>query len=466
MLLTVSASPNPASTVGELISFTYTLTNVGLENLQSPYNVSATHLGVLDSACSEDPISPEEFMQCTSTYTVTQADIDNGSFTNVATATAKLDGEIVSSNDASTEVELIQIPVLEITSITTDPVSPVTVEGTVVTYSYTIQNNGNVSLSNLTITDELNDNITNISCDGATDPLAPGASTNCSSATPVTYIVDADALADGSIVTDAFANATFGTGSDDTSSNNVLTTVITYTQPRITLELTSSHVGASPGEAIDFTYKIRNTGDTAFSGFTLTEIVNPGVTFNPTCISTPIDIGSDVTCTANYTITDDDQNNGSVVATWEASAPEASLASSSTVTVFTYICIVSITNIQTDGDSFYATISSNETLTLSYISVTWNNLNGHQIGADKTLRLVRVGIESPSPSNDSSYDFNPANPSGNLVIPDDYINTPPTIEDGSQIYFTFHQSYDNQEVTDTINIKFINPNCLDLVATP
>ncbi len=89
-------------------------------------------------------------------------------------------------------------------------------------------------------------------------------------------------------------------------------------------------------------------------------------------------------------------------------------------------------------------------LTTGAGTVTWNDDKGHQTGGDKTLNLQSITIGSTTvwtgnSSNVSTMPFtNPA------VIPP---NT--TVS----IIFTFHQSYDNFDGTESIYINLTTPGC-------
>src|SRR5207253_2432882 len=73
------------NTVGQLITYTYTITNSGNTTLAGPFSISDNKQGTI-SPCGSGPLAPGASTSCTSTHTITQADIDAGSITNKATA--------------------------------------------------------------------------------------------------------------------------------------------------------------------------------------------------------------------------------------------------------------------------------------------------------------------------------------------------------------------------------------------
>ena len=73
------------TTVGDVVTYTYTLTNTGNVTLTSPYSVTDDKATV-DCSLAASPLLPGESTTCTATYVITQADIDAGFVTNLATA--------------------------------------------------------------------------------------------------------------------------------------------------------------------------------------------------------------------------------------------------------------------------------------------------------------------------------------------------------------------------------------------
>src|SRR5207253_858010 len=73
------------NTVGQLITYTYTITNSGNTTLAGPFSISDNKQGTI-SPCGSGPLAPGASTSCTSTHTITQADLDAGFITNVATA--------------------------------------------------------------------------------------------------------------------------------------------------------------------------------------------------------------------------------------------------------------------------------------------------------------------------------------------------------------------------------------------
>ena len=87
-------------------------------------------------------LAPAASITCTATYTITQADLDAGSVTNIATATADGVGDLGAPTRAT--VDRRAGPALTLVKTAT----PTTYDavGDVITYSYVVTNSGNVTL--------------------------------------------------------------------------------------------------------------------------------------------------------------------------------------------------------------------------------------------------------------------------------------------------------------------------------
>ena len=150
-------------------------------------------------------------MDCTATYTVTQADIDAGSIANTATATGTPPAGVTApvSPPSSVTVPATQTAALTVTKSATP--TTVTAAGDVVTYTFRVTNTGNVTVTDPVVTER---SFTGTgTAPVATCPpgaLAPGASVDCTATYTVTQ-ADIDA---GSIANTATATGTPPAGVD------------------------------------------------------------------------------------------------------------------------------------------------------------------------------------------------------------------------------------------------------------
>ena len=150
-LATAIVAGDAFQAVGESIAFEYVLTNTGNVTLSAPFTVADDHITVPDAVvCPVAPteLAPGESITCTATYTVTQADLDAGSVTSTAIASAldPLAGSVISDPASVTAARAV------------DPIVPFASEaeaagvftylnvGDVISYAYQLTNNGNVTL--------------------------------------------------------------------------------------------------------------------------------------------------------------------------------------------------------------------------------------------------------------------------------------------------------------------------------
>ena len=85
LTITKSASPTTYATVGQTITYTYTVTNSGNVNITGPINIIDSRINGLISIYNTD-LGPGQSVIGTENYTITQTDIDAGSVTNSAYA--------------------------------------------------------------------------------------------------------------------------------------------------------------------------------------------------------------------------------------------------------------------------------------------------------------------------------------------------------------------------------------------
>ncbi len=298
-----SASPTTYSTVGQVITYTYTITNGGNTTLDGPFSVSDDKQPTV--SCPTGSLAPGASITCTSLHTITQDDINAGSIDNTASAS----GSDVTSNSVTVTVTAVKSPALTLVK-SANPTSYNAVDQ-VITYTYIITNSGNTTLAGpFTVTDNPQGTI---SC--GTGPLAPGATTSCTSTHTITQ---ADINA-GSITNTATA---FGNG---VTSSVVSVTVIANQTMSIDLVDGATPTFSSPpvaGDTINYSYKITNTGNVILSGVVLNDASLPGFeTPGGTCgVVTTLIPGASTTCSGIYTLTDGDITAGHVSVTNVAQA--------------------------------------------------------------------------------------------------------------------------------------------------
>jgi hypothetical protein len=103
-----SADPVTYDTAGQMIKYSYKVTNSGNVVISGPIRVIDDKLGTV--LISSSSLSPGQNVTGTATHTISQADLDAGYITNVAYATGTYCGKKVRSNDDTETVRLIKIP--------------------------------------------------------------------------------------------------------------------------------------------------------------------------------------------------------------------------------------------------------------------------------------------------------------------------------------------------------------------
>ena len=188
---TVPATQNPNLTilktadvstydsVGDVITYTVTVTNTGNVTL---HNVTVVDPGLDNFDCTPDvptSLAPNGQIVCTGTHTITQADLDAGSFLNTSCAdsnetTEACDDETVTADD-NPALTIDKEGTLDLGSDGSS--SP----GDVISYTYVVTNTGNVTLHNVVVTDSKGIAVT---CPKTT--LVPGESMTCTATYPIT----------------------------------------------------------------------------------------------------------------------------------------------------------------------------------------------------------------------------------------------------------------------------------------
>jgi gliding motility-associated-like protein len=232
--------------VGELITYTITVTNSGNVPLQNVV-VSDPLTGLHEIIATLAPGASETYK---ATYTVSQADINSGAIVNVASA-AGTDpfGDPVYGEDTET-VPVIGNPAIRI--LKTAASESITAEaGDALSYTIAITNTGNVTLVNVLVEDP------ETGLKETLPVLAPGETVMLSTA----YTVTQDDIDSGSFVNTASVRGTDPKGGTVQDSDTA--TVILIHVPLIEVEKEAMlfTAEASLGEVITYRISVTNTGN-------------------------------------------------------------------------------------------------------------------------------------------------------------------------------------------------------------
>ena len=159
-----SVTGGTANVAGDVIIYTITVQNTGnvtltgimvTDQVEAYAATNATY--VSGDAAPLGTLNVGETWIYTASYTVTQADIDNngggdGDIDNTATA----DSDQTPPDTDNETVPLVRIPALNVTKdVTSVTGGTANVAGDVIIYTISVQNTGNVALTGITVTDQV-----------------------------------------------------------------------------------------------------------------------------------------------------------------------------------------------------------------------------------------------------------------------------------------------------------------------
>jgi uncharacterized repeat protein (TIGR01451 family) len=280
-----SATPTTYTHVGQQITFHYTVTNTGSEELPL-HNVMVTDNRIEHPiTCAPPTILPGQHALCTATYAITQHDLDAGHVTNTAHATGETEtGDTVTSDSVDETVHASKIEITKRAFPTEFGVA-----GERITYTFTVTNTGETRLDPVNVHDS---RLGPIAC--PRDELDPRESMTCEFIHTTTE-EDVEAGHIHNVVT--------VTGRDPEGmivDDNADATVTHIPGPGIQIEKVAFPTQyAVPGEVITYTYRVVNTGAVTLRDVALTDSRLGGVT----CPSSVLEPGHEMDCTGRHTIT-------------------------------------------------------------------------------------------------------------------------------------------------------------------
>ncbi|KLT63578.1 hypothetical protein, partial [Pedobacter sp. BMA] len=292
---------------GEVLSYNLVVKNTG--------NVTLTNLMVTDANAivTGSPVStlaPRASVTLTASHTLTQGDVDAGTYSNTATVTGKTPaGADVTDVSGTTETNdtptvATITPAGSVTLMKTINGSVPTVVGGVLNYNLIIKNTGNVTITNLVVTDA------NAVVTGSpVSTLAPGASVTLGAAHTLTQVdVDAGNYTNTATVTGKTPAGSDVTDVSGTTETNDTPTLATIT-PAGSVTLVKTINGSIPtvvGGVLNYDLIIKNTGNVTLINLVITD-ANAVLTGSPVSSLAP---GAILTLTAVHTLTQADIDAG------------------------------------------------------------------------------------------------------------------------------------------------------------
>ncbi|WP_231988516.1 isopeptide-forming domain-containing fimbrial protein [Nakamurella panacisegetis] len=384
--LTKSVDPVQVGKAGDTVTYSFLVTNTGNVTLKNATVTESAFSGtngplVITCPLAAASLIPGAQVTCTAPYVLSQADVDAGKVTNTATATGTPPtGNPPVSPPSSALVTVPPAPALTLVK----SANPVTVAkaGDKVTYSYLVTNTGNVTLTDVSVTETKalfsgTGTLPAPVCDPA--PLAPGAQVTCT-ATYVATQADVDA---GVITNTATATGTPPGTTKPPVSQPSSAVVTAPPAPAITVVKSASPVViAKAGAKVTYSYLVTNTGNVTLDNIAVAEtqalFTGTGTLPVPVCPAGALAPGKSITCTATYVATQADVNAGFVdnTATAEGTPPGSNTPSTSNPSTATVTATPapSITVVKTADAAAQKAITVGQTVTYSFLVTNTGNV--------------------------------------------------------------------------------------------
>ncbi len=308
--------------IGDTLTYTVTATNSGTITLS---NVVVSDPLITPNSITCASLAPGATCVLSGTYTVTQADVDNGSIANTAS---------VASTEVTTPVNTNNTqPVAQNPALTLVKPAPVNGDqdgsgdvsvGDILTYTITATNSGDQTLTNVAV----NDNMITPSSNMCTT-VAPGATCVLTG----TYTVTQADIDSGSVVNNASVSSTEVTTpvTATNTTNTVQTPELSLVKPAPVNADQDGSGDISVGDTLTYTVTATNSGTITLSNVVVSDaLITPNSNTCPT-----LAVGATCVLTGTYTVTQADVDNGTItnnasVASTEVTTPVTATNTSNT----------------------------------------------------------------------------------------------------------------------------------------
>ena len=306
--------PGDEARAGTKLTYTISVTNTGNTTVSG---LTATDTMKYDGNPTLDfgTIAPGKTVKIRAQHTVTQDEVNAGKVVNAIIVS----GSSVTARD-SVETSISPSSSLTVSKSvdTADIAADEAIAGKRLTYTITVRNSGNSTVTGVSLADELNG--ASVGKLGKTT-LAPGEQTTAIA----TYAITAGDIAAGSVVNAVTAKGTAPSGKSVTSNRATARTDIEAPRSALSVSKTvdkTSLTGAEarPGTKLSYTITVINGGNSTVSGITLDDTMDG--TSGPLLAQlnrTELAAGETATARVSYTVTQSDIDRGSVTNTAQAS---------------------------------------------------------------------------------------------------------------------------------------------------
>jgi hypothetical protein len=333
---------------GETITYSYVVTNDGPFPINTNQNIQINDdkIGIINCPAVATPIPVGGTQTCTATYNTTAADASAASVVNAATAGVGTIGQSFATrlqSNSDTETVIRETPAIKLSKRSGTPttaagaIATLTDAGDTITYSYRVNNTGNVPIENVTITDP-GPTFDGNAGTGVLSAFSPASATIPVSGSQVftaKYTLGQLDVDNAFGVTNGVNNTANSTGNSAggvsaTSNDSTAQTTITGGANITVTKTASDGTNVPAGVTVTYTYVVTNTGNQTVNNIDLVDAHNgSGPAPLPTNETLTTDVGitgdsidssvngvwdslapgDQVTCTANYVVTQSDVDN-------------------------------------------------------------------------------------------------------------------------------------------------------------
>jgi uncharacterized repeat protein (TIGR01451 family) len=300
----IIAKPDPANadedgtgdiSAGDTLTYTVTATNNGTAVLT---NVTVTDNLITPASQTCATVAPGATCVLGGTYSVTAADVANGTIDNTASANADQTGPVNAGNTINLLVPALALDKSAPTNADEDSSGDISV-GDTLTYTITATNNGSATLTNVVISDPL------ITPDTNTCASVVATATCVLSGT---YVVTAADVANGQIDNTATADSDQTAQVDDSQTVPVMTPQLSLNKPAPANGDQDSSGDVSVGDVLTYTVTATNSGSTALTNVSVDDpMLTPA---NATCAL--VATGGTCVLIGTYTVTAADVSAGTI----------------------------------------------------------------------------------------------------------------------------------------------------------
>jgi len=316
-----SGGPNPIRAEGDVLEYTITLINdgnVSLNNVVPSDTLSngsvLTLSAATESLTTDNVLEAGETWTYTTTYSVTQSDINLGTEISNTVSVVSDETGVTAVDDTTAPTPIEQLPSFTVNKTQSGGPNPITAAGDVLEYTITVVNNGNVSLNNVVPSDTLsNGNVLVLS--------AAAESVNADSILEVgetwvyttTYSVTQNDIDLGIALTNNVSVTSDETGATPVDANTTATPITQTPSFTVNKEQTGGpSVINAPGEVLEYTITLVNDGNVSLNNITPSDTLSNGTSISLSNATETLsdddilEVGETWVYTASYSVVRDD----------------------------------------------------------------------------------------------------------------------------------------------------------------